>query len=52
MINAFMTFGLMVIAIFLVVYIVLPDLFPLTGLDEAVATMTLLAILSRFGVRI
>lgn len=52
MIDIITKFGLMIIAVFLVVYLVLPDFFPLTNLDEAAATVILIGILGKFGVKI
>lgn len=44
--------GLIFISVFLVVYLILPDFFPLTNIDEAFATVVLLAILAKWGIRI
>lgn len=53
MVTSFLiNIGLIFIAVFLVVYLILPDFFPLTNIDEAFATVVLLAILAKWGVRI
>lgn len=52
MMNQIINIGLILIAVLAFVYLLLPDFFPVTNMDEFMISGILFAILERFGVKI